>query len=560
MAATSQSEPRDETVLILAPQGRDAEAAAEVLGQRGIDTRLCATLDELCETLETDVSGAVILADEALIGTDTSRLVACLDAQPLWSDLPFLLLTRGTLVARQTLAALRLDEKIGNLMVLERPMHGLTLIGAVRTALRARRRQYQLRDYLEERERAEARLRQMQRLEAVGQLTAGIAHDFNNLLTAVMGNLELAQGRARDEAVLKLLRSALKGVERGAKLTAHLLSFSRQQRLLPRPVDINGLIEEMSGLLDGTLGGIVQIDRVLQSELWPGMVDPTQIEAAVLNLAINARDAMPEGGRILIETANVSVGEPEQPGDPPPGDYVAISVTDTGTGMSEEVLAHAFEPFFTTKGVGKGSGLGLAMVYGVARQSGGGVRIMSRLGTGTTVTIYLPRSQALPEPFLEVPRTARVDAADGESGIVLVVDDDDDVRATMAGMLEALGYRVVEAANGDAALEILDRERRIDLLLVDFVMPGMTGREVARRAQSKRPEVPILFVTGYDAPELSSEESRVDLVVHKPFRTAELAAKVERALRRRERPHSQTRTLPCTSQPNAVHNVLGNGG
>ncbi|MEJ0070865.1 MAG: ATP-binding protein [Pseudomonadota bacterium] len=327
-------------------------------------------------------------------------------------------------------------------------------------------------DLTEQRNMAEA-LRQSQKVEAVGQLTSGVAHDFNNLLTAVLGNLEVMQTRIKDADLLKLLQGALRGAQRGARLTEQLLAFSRKQHLRIKPVSVNQVVTGMSDLLRSTIGGIVRVECVLKPDLWPALIDPNQIELAILNLAINGRDAMPLGGTLTIETSNLQLGARAFPGAPAPGEYVSVQISDTGTGMSPDVQAQVFEPFFTTKEPGKGSGLGLSMVQGVISQLGGGVRLRSRLGEGTTVTLFLPRAElAAPARAPAAPLDVR-NATD--SGTILLVDDDPDVREITRTLLESFGYAVIEAASGRVALEVIDTDRDIDLLLADYAMPGMNA-------------------------------------------------------------------------------------
>ena len=383
----------------------------------------------------------------------------------------------------------------------------------------------QLRNQIEGRERVEATLRQMQRLEAVGQLTSGVAHDFNNLLTIVLGNLDLIEMTVQDEKIRRRLELMRQAALRGATLTSQLLAFSRRQRLEPKALDLNGTVEGMSELLKSTMGGSIAVSAQLQPGLWTALVDPTQIELVILNLAINARDAMPVGGSLTISTANVTLGEPQQPGEPAPGDYVAISVVDSGTGMSEEVRSRAFEPFFTTKEVGKGSGLGLAQVLGFAQQSGGGVRIESRPGAGTTVCVYLPRAHegATSEQHARKARHRTLPAS--ERRLALLVDDDTQVRDVTAARLRQLGFGVIEAGSGGAALDLLDRTPRVDVLVADFAMPGMNGVEVARQARSRRPDLPVLFVTGY-ADQSALADVGEQRIVQKPFRDDELERKI----------------------------------
>ncbi|WP_325166012.1 PAS domain S-box protein [Frateuria sp.] len=393
----------------------------------------------------------------------------------------------------------------------------------------------QLLAQIEERERVEATLRQMQRLEAVGQLTSGVAHDFNNLLTVISGNIGILERSLTAPGIDPRLRQRLgymkDAATRGAKLTAQLLAFSRRQRLEAKAVDLNGVVAGMRDLLQSSMGGSVRLSMKLQPALWPALVDPTQIELVILNLAINARDASPVGGDLIVETANVSVREPaSRPEEPCPGDYVMVAVTDHGTGMTPEVLARAFEPFFTTKEVGKGSGLGLAQVYGFAKQSGGGVRIDTRLGEGTSIKVFLPCAPAAVTQAEDSPRETVQDEKGGARRRILLVDDDTDVREVTAVILAERGYEVIEAGSGGSALDVLEREGpAVDLMLVDYAMPGMNGAEVAREAHAKRPSLPILFLTGY-ADLGAFREIGDELIVSKPFHDDELLAKVRAAL------------------------------
>jgi signal transduction histidine kinase/ActR/RegA family two-component response regulator len=386
----------------------------------------------------------------------------------------------------------------------------------------------QLQDQIEERERVEAELRQVQRLEAVGQLTSGVAHDFNNLLTVIIGALELlerAPGHPSTPRRLAMIRGA---TERGATLTGQLLAFARKQRLNPRPIDLNDAIVGMNDLLRGTIGGTVRLEVTLTPNLWPALADQAQLELVVLNLAINARDAMPVGGPLTIETANTTLGLPRTPHDPPAGDYVVVCVTDQGTGMPQDVLERAFEPFFTTKGPGKGSGLGLAQVYGFAKQSGGGVRIETRVGHGTSIRVFLPRARC--EPAAVARDTMRAAVYQNSRPNLLLVDDDTDVREVTAAMLDGFGYQVTTAASGPAALGILDGGTMFDLCLFDFAMPGMNGVELARRVEQLCPSLPVVFVTGY-ADMKALEDIGGRPVVLKPFKPDSLAAALRDAMR-----------------------------
>ena len=550
-----------ERTLILAPTGRDAAIAAAILGEAQMPTLVCLDLGELLGAMENG-AGLAIVVEEALRHSDLAPLSRWIEEQPSWSDFPFVLLTqRGGSIERNPMAQ-RLSVTLGNVSFLERPFHPTTLVSAVRTALRGRHRQYEARERIEEirrgemllerrveertaeleaanrqlasqiseRERVETALHQSQRLEAVGQLTSGVAHDFNNLLTVVLGNVEQMKKRETDPAVLRRLSMMGEASERGARLTAQLLAFSRRQRLEPRAVDLNETVRSLGDMLQSAIGGSVQIvPPVLAEDLWPAMIDPTQIELVILNLAINSRDAMEVGGSLTVSTANVVRGEPDHPEEPPAGEYVMVAVSDTGSGMTPEVLNRAFEPFFTTKEVGKGSGLGLSQVFGLAKQSGGGVSIDTELGRGTTIKVFLPRAGAAPVRDLRAAETMQ--RAHNADLVVLVVDDDDAVREITTGFLSDLGYHVLEAGSGGAALDLVERHDRIDAMVLDFAMPGMNGADLARELRKRRPSTPILFATGYaDADALT--DVGADLVMHKPFSQAELARKVWGSLAR----------------------------
>jgi signal transduction histidine kinase/ActR/RegA family two-component response regulator len=383
-----------------------------------------------------------------------------------------------------------------------------------------------LRSEITAREQAQAALVQAQKMEAMGQLTGGVAHDFNNLLTAVSGSLALLEPRISDERSLRLLRTAQRGASRGAKLTESLLAFARKQRLDPVPADLNAIVIETSEMLRRAIGASVEIRHALSSELWPVLVDVSQIETALLNIAINARDAMPEGGILLIETANIRAGNAELPAELARQDCVRLSLRDTGTGMSPEVIERAFEPFFTTKEIGKGTGLGLSMVFGVVRQSGGTVRIRSRIREGTTVEIYLPRAT---EPAtLGSRRVVQPQAVGGAH--ILIVDDDPDVRWVTAEDLRELGYLVAEVDSGRAALMILERNDPCDLMIADLVMPGLSGIDTARLARRTRPDLKVLFASGYADMSRFEGDMSSEVLLKKPFNREILAEAVRAAL------------------------------
>ena len=477
--------------------------------------------------------------------------------QRAWSDFPFIVLTSRATSPAAHAYRLRLLESLGNVSMLERPLNTVTLVSSVRAALRARRRQYEVQDHLLDREtsaaqledlvrertaqleqanehlrqqiaerrQAEAALQQAQKMEVIGQMTGGVAHDFNNLLTAVLGNLELAIRRSTDDGIRRYLEGATQAAQRGAKITSQLLAFSRTQRLQTEPIDLNSIVTRMGDLVFRTIGATVRIETVLENNLWQATADPSQIELVILNLAVNARDAMPNGGRLTISTANVPREEQNKPAELAAGDYVAVCVNDTGTGMTDEVLRKAFEPFFTTKAVGSGTGLGLSQVYGIAKQIGGGVSIATKVGEGTKVTVYLPRTSA--RPVLHPSESAGAPLRRHDATI-LVVDDDPDVRGLAISCLETLGYRVFGADGGRAAIDLVGSDVSLDLVLIDIAMPELNGVEAVQAILKKRPALPFLYMTGYVGPtKLDSSEHRV---VKKPFTIAELAAKVEEVL------------------------------
>ena len=384
---------------------------------------------------------------------------------------------------------------------------------------------------------AEEALRQSQKLDAIGHLTGGVAHDFNNLLTIIIGNLEAAQRQLEswtDGAQIKLsrrLENAMHGAQRAATLTKRLLAFSRQQPLNPALLDVNRVLNGLSDFLRRALGEDVSLEIVGGGGVWPVEADAAELEAAILNLAVNARDAMPEGGKLTIEASNSYLDDNycRQNADVQPGQYVQIGVTDTGSGMGKDVIERAFEPFFTTKESGQGTGLGLSQVYGFVKQSGGHVKIYSEAGEGTTIKIYLPRffgRASAAEEKAAAPRRGR----SGES--VLVVEDDSDVRDYVVETLASLGYKVFEAGEAESALRLLDENPSVHLLLTDVVMPGMNGRKLAEEARLRRPDLKILYMTGYSRNAIMHQgrlDNGVDLL-QKPISSEQLASAVRKML------------------------------
>ena len=366
---------------------------------------------------------------------------------------------------------------------------------------------------------------QIQKIEAVGQLTSGIAHDFNNLLTTILGSLELVMRYISDARAARLVTAASQAAQHGANLTAQLLAFSRKQDIALRPVDVNGVIRGMQDMIDRTVGPLARISYDLDHGAWPAMANTDQLRVSLLNLATNARDAMPLGGELVFKTRRLAVGRPDSNiPDLERGDYMEVTVSDSGSGMTEEIRSRAFEPFFTTKGPGKGAGLGLAMVYGFVKQSGGAVAITSTAGRGTTVSIFLPRTDG---------DLLREDRAEPRAATpicrmrVLLIDDDESVRNLTKEMLEELGHDVKDAGSGQAALKILEGNALFDLLVVDFAMPAMNGSEFATAAKKIEPDVPILFMTGYVETSVLRHWSDIGYqTLNKPFKSADMAAAI----------------------------------
>jgi signal transduction histidine kinase/CheY-like chemotaxis protein len=542
----------DLRVLVFAPIGRDGPACAEILRRAGRSVGLCMDLAELVAEFGAGV-GAVIVAEEGLFGRDTQPLSDWVARQPAWSDLPFIVLTSRHDEARVVEWRQNLTASLRNVALLERPLQPITLTTTVRAALRARSRQYEVRALLDERERAAAELealvvertralresnvelhkqieeraqvedtlRQAQKIEAIGQLTGGIAHDFNNLLMVISGGLEMLHRHVEPARRERLLEGMRQAAQRGSALTKQLLAFSRRQALRPEALSVARQIGKMRELLDRSLRGDVQVAFEFADDLWFIEVDAGELELVILNLAVNARDAMPSGGTITI-SANNCAGFKD---DGLEGDYVRLSVSDTGTGMTPEVQAHVFEPFYTTKEIGKGTGLGLAQVHGFVNQSHGGVRIRSQSGCGTTVDLYLPRSDKVPREESEAPEASTERARPPHAGRVLLVEDDNEVAKLTTEMLEQLGFEVIRAASAAAALGALANGRVIDFVFSDIMMPGgMNGVELAREIGRRRRDLPVLLTSGYaEASRLEAEAAGIR-ILPKPYRLVELSA------------------------------------
>jgi signal transduction histidine kinase/CheY-like chemotaxis protein len=551
-------EAMSERAIILAPLGRDSQIALMMLNEAGYDGVITRDLVALCSELQQG-AGLLLISSEALLGGDLEPLLELIELQPAWSDLPIVLMTYHG--GPEQNPASRYGPQLGNVTFLERPFHPVTLISLVTTALRGRRRQYEARDRLIDLSQSELRLqntletleqqveertaqlrhneealRQSQKMEAVGQLTGGIAHDFNNMLTGIIGSLELLRrrlARGRTDDLDSLIDLGVTSANRAAGLTHRLLAFSRRQSLDSKPVEMNTLVVSMGELLQRSINETIQLDMQLNEQLWVAEADPNQLESALLNLVINARDAMPDGGRLVVKTSNqhLDIGLTEAQSNLQPGDYVVLSVTDTGCGMPQSIINRAFDPFFTTKPIGQGTGLGLSMIYGFSKQSHGHVAIHSEVGKGTTVSLFLPRFTG------DVPQDSPVDvqhapfAQNGET--VLIVEDDPAVRVLVSTVLSDLGYAFVEAGDADSAVPILDSGQRIDLLISDVGLPGMNGRQLAEIGRQYRPDLKVLFITGY-AEHAAVRGGFLDpgmQMITKPFTFDLLTAKVREMIR-----------------------------
>ena len=646
-------------VLILAPRGRDAAIAAELLQRHGICADICTDQVALIEQLSAG-AGAVLLTEEALSADDATRLADWVAGQPSWADIPFIVLANGAKTPRSVMATQRLAD-LGNVVLLERPLHAEAMLGAARSALKARARQYELRDAADTLERAVAdrtrelasaresleialdaagmgswdidllsgkarrtfrhdeifgydeplpdwtvgiflghvdaeqrdevaqafdtamrtgsleiecaitaiggrrrwiaakgrvrydaagtpvrmtgvvsditdrkdadeQLAQAQKMDAIGQLTGGVAHDFNNLLTPIVGSLDLVRRRHKDdERTQRMIGGALQAAERAATLTQRLLSFARRQALQPRAVDVGALIDGIVDLIRRSLGPTISVKLEIPRHLACARVDPNQLELAVLNLAINARDAMPGGGKLTLSVAEFALDR-RNALDLKAAEYIRLAAADTGMGMDRATLARATEPFFSTKGVGKGTGLGLSMAHGLAAQSGGTLRLTSEPGEGTTVELWLPATRETADRAGEQhaePIAAR------RAATVLLVDDEDLVRTATADMLRDTGYVVLEMNSGSQAVSAMRSGVEADVLVSDYLMPGMTGGQLIHELRAAGIRIPALLVTGYAAAgeDVPPEVPRLA----KPFRQVDLAAKVDELLRGADR-------------------------
>jgi signal transduction histidine kinase/CheY-like chemotaxis protein len=550
----------DHRVLVFAPIGRDGPAVAEFVRRAGLAAIVCESLGNLQSRIE-EGAALVVLAEEGLFGKDIASLAKLVADQPAWSDLPFIVLTSKQ--EQVTVGAWRtkLVAQLRNVSLLERPLQTLTLTSAVLAAARARERQYEVRSLLkaletaaakldaqvqertselaeanqalrvqmEERAQMEEILRQTQKIEAIGQLTGGIAHDFNNLLMVITGGLEMLDRQSDSARRRRLMQGMHQAAQRGAALTRQLLAFSRRAPLKPETIALGLQIGGMRELLDRSLRGDVHVTVNLPEDLWPVAVDPGELELVILNLAVNARDAMPNGGMIEIRADNA----PAYKSGDLEGEFVRLSIIDQGTGMSDEVRSRVFEPFYTTKDVGKGSGLGLAQVHGFATQSGGAIEIESEIGRGTRVSLFLPRSLEAPATQERHLVNLHAEVAPAQQrGAVLLVEDDDEVAALVKEMLEQLGYGVTRVASAMAALGALSNGRDVDLVFSDVMMPGgMNGVDLVREIRRRRTNIPVLLTSAYAEAAKDRAEAEGVNVLPKPYRIEELAAAVRTAMR-----------------------------
>jgi signal transduction histidine kinase len=542
-------------VIVLMPVGRDGTTVAALIERAGLRPVVCSTLQEVVENLEWVVE-VVLVAEEALYGNNVRVLEDWVSHQPPWSDQPFIVLTNSNEGPKFAAFRRELVKRLRNVGFLERPLQGITLQATVMSAERARRRQYETRAYLEAqqgaakelerlvaertveleraniklrgeiaaRERAQAALLQAQKIDALGQLVGGVAHDFNNLLMAVIGNLDLLSRRLGDDARLRrLLDGAIEGARRGATLTQRLLAFARKQELKAQATDLRSLVKDMLGLIEGSVGPMVRVEFEAEGTVPAVNVDPNQLEMALLNLAVNARDAMTSGGSLKIGLTVDDIRDERQLGIKP-GRYGVITVRDSGDGMDSETLSKAIEPFFSTKGVGKGTGLGLSMVFGLAQQSGGALRLESAPSEGTTAKLWLPIAD---EALAASESVSSVIHASARARI-LFVDDDLLIAGSTVALLEDLGHEVIEVHSADAALRLLQDGMPTDLLITDHAMPGMTGAELAREVRLQRPELPILLATGFA--EFEGDHVNDLARLAKPYTQAQLADEIARLL------------------------------
>ena len=540
-------------VLILAPIGRDGPALAEVLRRAGISVEICRDLVDLVASIQAGAA-AVFVAEEALVGKDLSSLTAWVDGQPPWSDLPFVMLTSRQ--ARPPLLAWR-QATVGtlrNVSLLERPVQALNLTSMLSAAVRARTRQYEvrvflraqshaaealeaqvvertkaleaantaLRDQMAEREKIEESLRQSQKMEAIGQLTGGVAHDFNNLLTVIRSSVDLLKRPdLAEERRQRYVEAISTTTTRASKLTSQLLAFARRQSLKPEVFDVPNAVHTVVDMIATLTGSRIAIDKRLPDAPFFVNADPSQFDTALINLAVNARDAMDGEGRLTIIVEPASSIPAARAHAAVSGAFIAVSVTDTGSGIAAGDLERIFEPFFTTKAVGEGTGLGLSQVFGFAKQSGGSVAVESEVGRGTTFTLYLPRVEELAVEAHAGPVPVPLAAGHGTS--VLLVEDNADVGAFSVQALQELGYRTTLACDAEQALSVLEGTAdAFDIMFSDVMMPGMNGIELGRKVRRLHPDLSVVLTSGYSQV-LAQDGSHGFELLHKPYSIGDYA-------------------------------------
>ena len=550
-------------VLVHAPRGRDADVVKGVVESQH-PVQICDDRQQLMRRLNEGAAAAIVTEEALSEGQLIDELTQWLSGQLPWSDFPFIVLATRHPGPRSS-SATKMLHSLGNVILLERPLNAQTLASAADAAVRARARQYATRQHLaeisrtrteveslnsqlearilartrelasandrlmkeiSERERAQAALTQVQKMEAIGRLTGGIAHDFNNLLHVINMNLELVSMYAKEEKVKPVVDRAKSAARRGAKLTGQLLSFARNQSLLPRLTHVNELLVGMKDLLEISAGPGVEVVMELCDTPSAVVIDASQLEMAVLNLAVNSRDAMPNGGTLRISTCGRQHGDGDS--ELKQGDYVVVTVSDTGEGIAPQLLSKVFDPFFTTKAVGSGTGLGLSQVYGFAQQSGGLAFVRSEIGAGTTVEMHFPVAPAEAAQEHEA-GDSPVHRIAARSHNILVVEDDSDVRRVIVECLGLIGYSVTEAPNGTTGLAAIAASRP-DLLVVDYAMPDMTGAEVISRAREMWRDLPVILATGYA--DMAAVERLVGkpAILRKPFDITTLGDAVAAAL------------------------------
>lgn len=541
-----------ELVVVCAPTGRDAPLIREMLTRAGCAAEVAPSMETVCEHMGTGAAVA-ILAEEALTPRATGLLLEAIRGQPSWSDFPIIVLSSALAMSRQEQPTLRALRESGNVTLVERPVHSLTLLTAVQSAFRARRRQYEVRDYLAERERVEEQVRQAQKMDAVGQLAGGLAHEVNNMMTVVIGFGDLVLKRKDLDRMLRSeIEEIVKAGKRAASITQQLLAFSRRQARRLEELQLDRVILDMRSLLRQLVGPGIEVELRCDSPLGIVRVDRNQLEQVLINLAANARDAMPDGGCLRISAESVQIDErladelnaPAAVGSR----YVLMRVQDNGHGMDANTLGRIFEPFFTTKPVGKGTGLGLSTVYGIVHQNNGHITVDSAPGVGTEFRIYLPEVE-------QGASTAEAPVVPPDGGVetVLLVEDEPAVRGLARRALVDQGYAVIDVSGGNAALARLASDRgAVDLVVCDVAMPGMSGPEFVRRLRQVYPDIPVLFISGYAGEDLVERGlDRLAPFLQKPFTAEQLAREVRRLIDARKGERGEEGVAGATISPHS---------